>query len=150
MRNANVFPDPVLAAPRTSFPASRGGIARAWTDVIFEKPISDRAFDVFSESSRSENGVADGSLLSLGMGMGAVESSAMVLFNSSFYIPTVFLIRINAHSHMSVAQGVFYIHSCACLHFNVILSRSCNHSCTWDYFSSCRFSLWAAFSYRHP
>ena len=31
IKNAKVFPDPVRAAPKTSRPAIRGGIARAWT-----------------------------------------------------------------------------------------------------------------------
>ena len=30
IRNARVFPEPVLAAPRTSFPTRSGGIALAW------------------------------------------------------------------------------------------------------------------------
>mmetsp|Transcript_8411 Transcript_8411/g.30776 ORF Transcript_8411/g.30776 Transcript_8411/m.30776 type:complete len:359 (-) Transcript_8411:150-1226(-) len=38
-RNASVFPEPVRAAPRTSLPASKGGIVRAWTSVIVSYPI---------------------------------------------------------------------------------------------------------------
>lgn len=56
MRNASVFPDPVRAAPRTSFPARSGGIALACTGVIVVKPISARALFVGSESSSDENG----------------------------------------------------------------------------------------------
>lgn len=33
IRKAKVLPEPVLAAPRTSLPASSGGIVRAWTSV---------------------------------------------------------------------------------------------------------------------
>ena len=40
MRNARVFPEPVRAAPRTSRPASRGGMVRACTSVICVYPSS--------------------------------------------------------------------------------------------------------------
>lgn len=46
---------------------------------------------MLSDSSRSEKGVADRSLFSLGIGMGAVDSSAMALFKGSYLcnIPTL-------------------------------------------------------------
>ena len=55
-RKARVFPDPVLAAPSTSFPAKSGGMALACTGVIVVNPISAIAFVVGSESSSVENG----------------------------------------------------------------------------------------------
>ena len=39
IRKANVFPLPVLAAPSTSLPDSRGGIAFCWISVMFSKPM---------------------------------------------------------------------------------------------------------------
>ncbi len=60
MRKARVLPEPVLAAPSTSFPARRGGIAFSWTGVIVLKPISFNALIVGSESSRSEKGLRSG------------------------------------------------------------------------------------------
>jgi hypothetical protein len=60
IKNANVFPDPVLAAPSTSFPAKRGGIALACTGVIVENPISVNALVVGSESSKDEKGGLSG------------------------------------------------------------------------------------------
>lgn len=57
IRNARVFPDPVLAAPSTSFPASSGGIAFSCTGVIVLNPISSNAFMVFSERPSSEKGL---------------------------------------------------------------------------------------------
>ena len=54
IRNANVLPEPVLAAPRTSLPARSGGIAFACTGVIVEKSMPWRALIVGSESSRVE------------------------------------------------------------------------------------------------
>ena len=56
MRNARVFPDPVLAAPKTSFPASNTGIDFACTGVMVLNPISAIALLVCSESSSVENG----------------------------------------------------------------------------------------------
>lgn len=62
IRNAKVFPEPVRAAPNTSFPASNGGIDLACTGVIVVNPISARAFCVGSESSSVENGSLPGAL----------------------------------------------------------------------------------------
>jgi len=46
IRNAKVFPDPVLAAPKTSFPANKGGIALVCMGVIVERPMSAKALVV--------------------------------------------------------------------------------------------------------
>jgi len=56
MRKARVFPDPVLAAPKTSFPASSDGMHFSWTAVIVEKPMSARALVVGSDKSSMEKG----------------------------------------------------------------------------------------------
>lgn len=56
IKNASVFPEPVRAAPRTSLPASSGGIALACTGVIVLNPIVSRARLVGSDRSREENG----------------------------------------------------------------------------------------------
>ncbi|KYN39124.1 Peroxisomal 3,2-trans-enoyl-CoA isomerase [Trachymyrmex septentrionalis] len=50
IKNAKVLPDPVLAAPTKSLPSKRGGIAFACISVIFVKPISFIAFNVFSHT----------------------------------------------------------------------------------------------------
>jgi hypothetical protein len=57
IKNARVFPDPVRAAPSTSFPARRGGMDFSWTGVMVLKPISSIPFSVGSESSSEEKGV---------------------------------------------------------------------------------------------
>ncbi|EWY84890.1 hypothetical protein FOYG_12248 [Fusarium oxysporum NRRL 32931] len=49
IRKARVFPEPVLAAPRTSRPASEGGMPLLWISVILVNFISLMAFMVFSE-----------------------------------------------------------------------------------------------------
>lgn len=54
MRNARVLPDPVRAAPRTSFPARRTGMDLACTGVMVVMPISARARWVGWERSRVE------------------------------------------------------------------------------------------------
>lgn len=59
-RKARVLPLPVRAAPRTSRPSSRGGTVRAWTSVIFEKPISERAAIVCCERLSEANEVSAG------------------------------------------------------------------------------------------
>jgi hypothetical protein len=51
IKKARVFPEPVRAAPSTSFPARRGGIDCSCTGVMVLKPISSRPFIVGSESS---------------------------------------------------------------------------------------------------
>jgi hypothetical protein len=56
IKNANVFPDPVLAAPRTSFPASNRGILFACIGVIVLNPIPSSALCVCDERSYVENG----------------------------------------------------------------------------------------------
>jgi len=56
MRKASVFPDPVLAAPNTSFPANNKGMDFACTSVIVSKPISASALVVCSDKSKLENG----------------------------------------------------------------------------------------------
>jgi hypothetical protein len=55
MRKANVFPDPVFAAPKTSRPANSGGIARCWISVIVSKPIPSIALMVCPERLSSLN-----------------------------------------------------------------------------------------------
>lgn len=60
MRKARVFPEPVLAAPRTSFPASNGGIECSWTAVMVSNFISFKALVVGSERSSSEKGLREG------------------------------------------------------------------------------------------
>ncbi|KYQ58211.1 Peroxisomal 3,2-trans-enoyl-CoA isomerase [Trachymyrmex zeteki] len=50
IKNAKVLPDPVLAAPTKSLPSKREGIAFACISVIFVKPISFIAFNVFSHT----------------------------------------------------------------------------------------------------
>jgi hypothetical protein len=55
-KKAIVFPLPVLAAPRTSFPARRGGIVLACTSVIVSKPILWIALDVGGDRLSVENG----------------------------------------------------------------------------------------------
>ncbi|KYM80239.1 hypothetical protein ALC53_09333 [Atta colombica] len=50
IKNAKVLPDPVLAAPTKSLPSKRGEIAFACISVIFVKPISFIAFNVFSHT----------------------------------------------------------------------------------------------------
>lgn len=76
MRNARVLPDPVRAAPRTSFPANSKGIDFAWTGVIVERPISFSALFVCSDSSSVENGSRPGTL-SYGTAGGIDTSSAV-------------------------------------------------------------------------
>jgi hypothetical protein len=56
IKNANVFPDPVLAAPKTSFPASNRGILFACIGVIVLNPIPSSALCVCDERSYVENG----------------------------------------------------------------------------------------------
>lgn len=56
MRKARVFPDPVLAAPRTSFPASNDGMHFSWTGVIVVKPMSTKALAVGSDRLSVEKG----------------------------------------------------------------------------------------------
>lgn len=56
IKNAKVFPLPVLAAPSTSFPASKGGIVRAWTSVIVSNPILPIAEVVAGDKDRVEKG----------------------------------------------------------------------------------------------
>ena len=56
MRKARVFPDPVLAAPKTSFPASSDGMHFSWTGVMVVKLMSVRALVVGSDKSRVEKG----------------------------------------------------------------------------------------------
>lgn len=77
-RNASVFPLPVLAAPKTSFPASRGGIVLAWTSVIVSKPIRCIAAAVGGERERDKkftgSNVAGGGVG--GMGARSRESGA--------------------------------------------------------------------------
>lgn len=70
IKKARVFPEPVLAAPSTSLPASSGGIALSWIGVMCVKPISARALVVGSESSSSENGLRPDAFSS-GTGTGA-------------------------------------------------------------------------------
>jgi hypothetical protein len=55
-KNAIVFPLPVLAAPKTSFPARSGGIVRAWTSVMVVKPIFSIAEVVCGDRFSVENG----------------------------------------------------------------------------------------------
>lgn len=62
IRKASVFPEPVLAAPSTSLPVSKTGIALACTGVIFLNPISPRAEEIPGERSRDENGSASSSM----------------------------------------------------------------------------------------
>ena len=58
IRKASVLPEPVFAAPKTSLPASRGGMPRCWISVIVVNFMSsDIAFMVFSDSFRSEKAV---------------------------------------------------------------------------------------------
>jgi hypothetical protein len=52
IKNANVLPEPVFAAPRTSFPARRCGIVSAWISVIVVNPNSSNPFDVGTLSSK--------------------------------------------------------------------------------------------------
>ena len=56
-KKAIVFPLPVLAAPNTSLPASRGGIVLAWTSVMVSKPILWIADEVGGERLSVENGI---------------------------------------------------------------------------------------------
>lgn len=79
MRNARVLPDPVRAAPRTSFPASSRGIDLAWTGVIVDSPISFSALFVCSDSSSVEKGCRPGTL-SDGTAVGIDTFSAVVIF----------------------------------------------------------------------
>jgi hypothetical protein len=69
IRNASVLPEPVLAAPRTSFPARRTGIDFACTGVIVVNSISARALLVCSERSSVENGSLSSSFFVLFAGV---------------------------------------------------------------------------------
>lgn len=57
IRNARVFPEPVLAAPTRSLPSRSGGIALACISVIVVKPMSFTPISVASHTfpSREEN-----------------------------------------------------------------------------------------------
>lgn len=50
IRNAKVFPEPVLADPTKSRPSSSGGIDFAWISVIFVNPMAWIAFIVSSDT----------------------------------------------------------------------------------------------------
>lgn len=50
MRNANVFPEPVFAAPTKSLPSNSEGIDLAWISVKVVNPISAIALKVFSQT----------------------------------------------------------------------------------------------------
>lgn len=50
IKNANVLPEPVFAAPTKSLPSSNGGIDLAWISVKVVNPISAMAFKVFSQT----------------------------------------------------------------------------------------------------
>ena len=76
IRKANVFPDPVLAAPKTSRPANSGGIARCWISVIVSNPIPSMAFIVCSEILSSLNFC--GSEIAMGNDTGFIEGSTGV------------------------------------------------------------------------
>ncbi len=52
---ANVFPEPVFAAPRTSLPFRMWGIDLAWISVQVSKPSSFIAFYVYSDKFKSSN-----------------------------------------------------------------------------------------------
>lgn len=80
-KNAIVFPLPVLAAPRTSLPASKGGIVLAWTSVMVSNPILLIASDVGGERLSVENDTrsygAGASRVTLEeLGVGSVEATA--------------------------------------------------------------------------
>lgn len=74
IKNARVFPEPVRAAPSTSFPARSGGIDFSWTGVMVSKPIPSRPFIVGSESSSVEKGTRV-AIPSCGMAVGAASDS---------------------------------------------------------------------------
>lgn len=79
MRKASVFPDPVRAAPNTSFPASKGGIAFACTGVIVLKPIASNALLVGSERDSVENGCRSfPTLLVLASGVTSIMISSSI------------------------------------------------------------------------
>jgi len=89
-RNASVFPEPVRAAPRTSLPASKGGIVRAWTSVIVSYPIVAMPAIVGFESE------SDANVLSLripstwttsAVAAGSVRSRAAASSSSSSFAP---------------------------------------------------------------
>jgi len=88
IKNAKVFPDPVLAAPMTSLPANSGGIALACTGVIVEKPMVVNALVVGSESSRDEKGGLSG-VESSTTAEGTVTSSAVILVSKDQFEASV-------------------------------------------------------------
>jgi hypothetical protein len=82
-KKAIVFPLPVLAAPRTSLPASKGGIVLAWTSVMVSKPILWIASEVGGERLRVEKetrsygaGASSVTFEELGVGSAAAAASA--------------------------------------------------------------------------
>jgi hypothetical protein len=79
IKNARVFPEPVRAAPSTSFPARRGGIDFSWTGVMVSKPISSRPLIVGSESSSVEKGTRS-AMPSCGTAVGAASGPDIEFF----------------------------------------------------------------------
>lgn len=79
IKNARVFPEPVRAAPSTSFPARRGGIDFSWTGVMVSKPISLRPFIVGSESSSVSKGTRP-AMPSCGTVVGAASDPDIEVF----------------------------------------------------------------------
>mmetsp|Transcript_106037 Transcript_106037/g.182935 ORF Transcript_106037/g.182935 Transcript_106037/m.182935 type:complete len:217 (-) Transcript_106037:18-668(-) len=55
IRNANVFPDPVLACPMTSCPKRRGGMHFCWMGVMVANPNSSTACLRFAWSCKDAN-----------------------------------------------------------------------------------------------
>lgn len=93
MRKARVFPEPVRAAPRTSFPARRTGMDLAWTGVIVVKPISERAREVGSERSKVENGSRADSVDDWGEVEGGFEGPASTTFSLLFLLGDIVVKR---------------------------------------------------------
>lgn len=81
IKNAKVFPEPVRAAPSTSFPARRGGIDFSWTGVMVSKPISLRPFIVGSESSSVSKGTRS-AMPSCGTAVGAASDPDIEFFGA--------------------------------------------------------------------
>ena len=80
---ANVFPEPVFAAPRTSLPFRMWGIDLAWISVQVSKPSSFIAFYVYSDRFKSANFTFEkySSFLSV-----KIYSFNSVTFKKSYYI----------------------------------------------------------------